>query len=416
MQIRRNTVPAVVALACLAGSAAAQSIARMGDLPGGQTYSNAASMSYNGLVVVGVSNDTAEKPVRWASDTGLNPIGSLPGTAHAQALAVSGDGRVIFGGVTYANNTTGAFRWSATDGMSALPAWPGHHVSYAYGTNMQGADAVGYAVNASSGCKEAYRWSIGGYESMGTLPGFTDSVAFGLSGNNISVVGYCDGSHSGLPRAFRWKFSAGMQDLPTPAGTNGSMALGTSYHGDYIVGYLWNGPTQPTRACRWLNNASVIELGSHGPGLGSVATACSGDGSVVVGYAYVAPGTVDDRRAFIWDAQHGMRDLSDVLTAASVNMNGWVLRSANSICNDASVVCGEGIDPQGQPQGFIARLRPVCKGDLNGDGLINTQDLTIFLGRFGTVAIPFLDGDLDGSGTVNTLDLTQFLAAFGGAC
>lgn len=59
---------------------------------------------------------------------------------------------------------------------------------------------------------------------------------------------------------------------------------------------------------------------------------------------------------------------------------------------------------------------PPCLGDINGDGSVNTQDLTIFLANFGLTVTPGTNGDLDGNGTVNTLDLTVFLAAFGVAC
>lgn len=59
---------------------------------------------------------------------------------------------------------------------------------------------------------------------------------------------------------------------------------------------------------------------------------------------------------------------------------------------------------------------PPCVGDINGDGSVNTQDLTIFLANFGLSVTPGMNGDLDGNGVVNTQDLTVFLAAFGVAC
>jgi hypothetical protein len=52
-------------------------------------------------------------------------------------------------------------------------------------------------------------------------------------------------------------------------------------------------------------------------------------------------------------------------------------------------------------------------GDLNGDGTVNTLDLTAFLGNFGGTNKKPSEGDLNGDGVVNTLDLTTFLGNFG---
>jgi len=57
-----------------------------------------------------------------------------------------------------------------------------------------------------------------------------------------------------------------------------------------------------------------------------------------------------------------------------------------------------------------------CFADLNGDGLHNTADLTIFLGRFGVPATLGSLGDLNYDGAVNTTDLTIFLGQFGQPC
>ena len=59
---------------------------------------------------------------------------------------------------------------------------------------------------------------------------------------------------------------------------------------------------------------------------------------------------------------------------------------------------------------------PICVGDLNGDNVVNTFDLTRFLGLFGTT-VPTADpGDFNCDGSVNTADLTIFLGRFGGVC
>jgi len=55
----------------------------------------------------------------------------------------------------------------------------------------------------------------------------------------------------------------------------------------------------------------------------------------------------------------------------------------------------------------------VINADLNSDGAVNTLDLTIFLGAFGSAG-PV--ADLNSSGGVDTADLVIFLGAFGSMC
>ncbi len=57
-----------------------------------------------------------------------------------------------------------------------------------------------------------------------------------------------------------------------------------------------------------------------------------------------------------------------------------------------------------------------CPGDTNGDGLVNTVDLTNFLAGFGDIAEGPFGGDFDGNGVTDTLDLTTLLGFFGANC
>jgi hypothetical protein len=52
---------------------------------------------------------------------------------------------------------------------------------------------------------------------------------------------------------------------------------------------------------------------------------------------------------------------------------------------------------------------PECPEDINGDGVVNTEDLLILLGNWGNSG----DGDVDNNGVVNTADLLLLLAAWG---
>ena len=65
-------------------------------------------------------------------------------------------------------------------------------------------------------------------------------------------------------------------------------------------------------------------------------------------------------------------------------------------------------------------LPPACPADFNGDGVVNTLDLAIFLRAFGKAPgdrgyLPRLNLD-PASPTINTFDLAKFLGQFGVAC
>jgi len=59
---------------------------------------------------------------------------------------------------------------------------------------------------------------------------------------------------------------------------------------------------------------------------------------------------------------------------------------------------------------------PTCPADINRDGQVNTTDLTILLGSFGSTVSMYESGDSNGDGAVTTADLTALLGAFGTAC
>lgn len=59
---------------------------------------------------------------------------------------------------------------------------------------------------------------------------------------------------------------------------------------------------------------------------------------------------------------------------------------------------------------------PSCPGDIDGDLLVNVNDLTFILANFGTNVPPNTLGDLDGDGIVNVTDLANFLGFFGNSC
>jgi GH15 family glucan-1,4-alpha-glucosidase len=65
----------------------------------------------------------------------------------------------------------------------------------------------------------------------------------------------------------------------------------------------------------------------------------------------------------------------------------------------------------------VFRVDTKRPADLNADNAVNVNDLTIFLGAFGSAVPANTNGDLNGDGLVNVTDLTIFLGSFGaGPC
>jgi probable HAF family extracellular repeat protein len=102
-------------------------------------------------------------------------------------------------------------------------------------------------------------------------------------------------------------------------------------------------------------SASTARAASFtGPGAGSQANGVSADGSVVVGQSQSASVGYE---AFTWDATNGMRSLEDVLTSVySLNRTGWTLSQATAISADGLTIVGNGTNPLGQTEAWVANL------------------------------------------------------------
>jgi hypothetical protein len=79
----------------------------------------------------------------------------------------------------------------------------------------------------------------------------------------------------------------------------------------------------------------------------------SGDGTLVVGAGETAQGV----EAFVWDSIHGMRSLQDLLTQDfGLDLTGWRLFEATGISADGRTIIGNGYNPSGTTEGWIAHF------------------------------------------------------------
>ena len=111
-------------------------------------------------------------------------------------------------------------------------------------------------------------------------------------------------------------------------------------------------------------------LGHLPGGNASSALAVSGDGSVVVG----ASGTANSTgsivgEAFVTTASNGMARLRDVLIANGATVPaGWALAAATGISKDGKWVVGNGVNPNGNDEAFIANIAPGDTVTASGGG------------------------------------------------
>jgi len=338
----------------------------LGFLPGG-SFSFARGVNADGTVVVGPSNDASglSQAFRWAAASGMVGLGFLPGGNVSDAHGVNADGTVVVGSSIDASGHSQAFRWTAKRGMVGLGFLPGALGSSANGVNADGTVVVGSSIDAS-GPGQAFRWTAAtGMVGLGFLPGGNFSGAAGVNADGTVVVG---GSNN---QAFRW-VNGTMTGLGFLPGGNGSSANGVNADGTVVVGSS-NDASGHGQAFRWTAERGMVGLDFLPGGNRSSATGVNADGTVVVGTADDASG---QPQAFRWTAETRVQSVLTLLQAAKADVNlfaGWQLRSANRVSADGTVIVGDGVDPLGLRQGWIARLpkedNEDCEEDENEDEL-----------------------------------------------
>lgn len=330
----------------------------MGDLPGGPFSSYAYGVSADGSVVVGMSNPVSQgvEATRWTAGGGLVGLGDLPGGLYASvARAASADGSVIVGGSSLSFDPSPlqpnyiATRWTAQTGLVPLGDLPGgYDYSLAYDVSADGQTAVGVSSIADNRY-EAFRWTEQGMVGLGFVPGGYNSWATAVSADGSMVVGWS--GPQGDPVAFRWTAATGMMPLGALPRRPDSTAQGVTPDGMVIVGASFaEGGT--AEAFRWTADGGMVGLGDlPGGNFWSSAADVSADGSIIVGQGTTATGTA----ATIWDALHGTRNLKDVLLSDyGLDLAGWTLFGAHAISDDGRTIVGLGKNPNNREEGWIA--------------------------------------------------------------
>ena len=323
----------------------------LGDFPGGSFESFSQNVSADGRFIVGNGQtETGAQAFLWTEASGLTSLGNFAEDSFHESWAsdVSADGSVIVG---YGNPGAGwddyqGFKWTEETGMVLTGSLNGSARSTAWGVSADGTVIVG------DGGQHAFRWSeTSGMEDLGTLPGYTNSRAIDVSDNGLAVTGSCYPASWSREETFYWTPETGMQSIgflnpgsssrnsfPNAISPDGKVVVGTSTSSN---GYV---------AFRWTSEEGMMSLG-HLPGMNTTHPGdASLNGEVVVGGSYSGPTT---GKAFIWDAEHGMRQLQSVLeTDYGLDLSEWDLQSASGITPDGNVIVGWGKNPDGNMEGF----------------------------------------------------------------
>ena len=339
-------------------SHAATSFTGIGSLEGNS--GQARAVSADGTVVVGTSTTAGQdRAIRWTSAGGITALGSL-GAGDSRANAASTNGDVIVGRA-FNGNTNEAFRWSAGSGMIGLGV-----------LSQDGSEALGVSGDGA------------------VVAGFDGLVGRGCTTARLSGTSDCP-PQIGTEQAFVWRATTGMQQLPRlpedpfarahAVSTDGSTVIGTSFQyiertlssagvGIFLVdpvgaSTFWDadntiGTIAPSDA-RPLgitaNDEVYFDNQQIGPISGPLRPLSSGldtaavaaDGTTAVGQAQ----TFNTAAAFRGQLVH-LKPL--LIQFFDLDLTGWVLREATGISADGLTIVGNGLNPLGEEEGWIAQL------------------------------------------------------------
>ena len=106
---------------------------------------------------------------------------------------------------------------------------------------------------------------------------------------------------------------------------------------------------------RWEGTEGAV-LGALAPDGTATAVAVNADGSLVAGLAYSSlRGYARNLGAMLWDAEHGVRRLQDVLEASGADLTYWYLESVTGMSSDGKLLVGEATCGS-RRMAFLARL------------------------------------------------------------
>jgi probable HAF family extracellular repeat protein len=360
--------PAVLSL--VPPGSASSTFAGVGDLPGGAFNSQVRAATDDGQIAVGsgsvLSNESAidnasdggDRPFLWTSTAGISelagPVIVTSGTLFETGSDITPDGAVIAGRVR--TNSTAAVRESAlwrNDGktLTLIPDIAGYdaHRGAANSISSDGTVAYGWSVT-QGGIWQAYRWTAGtGTVGLGFLNGSDiESIpaARGCSSDGSVVVGMDLESDGVTSAAFYYKVGVGMSALGTLGGGTWSSALAVTPDGSTVFGSGSSTRFPLGEYFTWTQGGGMNPIGVGNPyDISNNLGAISADGQVVAGSTYI-------------HNANGFMAVDQTLAAAGLNITGWSQLFLLGMNHNERVLYGQGVDPSGNPEGWVATVAP----------------------------------------------------------
>ncbi|XVJ58166.1 MAG: hypothetical protein HEQ23_01710 [Tepidisphaera sp.] len=412
MERSRDALVAGLTLTLAASALAQPSFTGIGDLAGGARASYAQGISPDGTIVVGRGTIAGNLERAFVRRNGtLTALSDPAGVYSLESANAVTDRGVIVGSASGPNgqeafkyNLSGPNRFRALGGGLA-----GGLGSTAYAVSRSGSLVVGVR-DAAEGAREAALWIGPEISGLGWLsPQPATSVALGISADDSTIVGGSDGEL--LYRAFVLRDDV-LSPLEELADMEFSEARGVNGDGSVIVGSA-NVPGRSV-ALAWINGVAN-ELPELAGGFNfASATACNEAGTVIVGFASGEDGV----EAVVWRNSE-VRTLRQILDDAGVTTHvGWSLSLATGISADGLTICGIGINPNNEDEGWVATIGgEPCPADFNGDDFVDFFDYDAYVGCFeGGECPPGRTADFNGDDFVDFFDYDAFVSIFEAGC
>lgn len=330
----------------------------LGTLPSGNS-SFAYAASADGSVVVGNSTygGFGTAPFRWTEKTGMVTLTPSQTNSYGTAFGVSADGNIIVG--TAVNNDAnwfGAFVWRNETGIQPLPINDNGYAN-ARGVSGDGSVIVGEwepDQTAGGSVVPCVWWNTNGpFTFFDTEPSYLNEATT-VSDNGTAIAG------SSGTNAFFWTTNDGLFLITDQTGSLQYVNGWTmSRNAQFVGGAAYVSAAGQWGMFRWTKNAGIQILGWAPGDTSSEVLSISNDGNTAIGATEDDQNNTGTGIALIWRPEWGVRHLQDVLTNDyGLVLTGWHLVGARGVSVDGTVIVGNGINPSGNMEAFIATIEP----------------------------------------------------------
>jgi len=309
---------------------------------------------------------------------------------------ISDDGSTIVGYGEYLGSTR-PMRWRASSGTRLIipVTFPPADFSVGYANAVSGDGAVVFGYEPGG---KGFRWTQGAGATQIPVPPELPGAALtpiAASTSGDKAIGYVSSE------SFLWQ-SGSSAILPSPAGTH-SQVVAMNEDGSVLVGYTSDEVNR--FAGRWTASGHH-SLGTLPNGLDpGTANAVSRDGKVIAGqggpYGHL----------FVWTPQLGAIDLVQALIChGNVSIVGYQNWWVTSMTSDGKHIVGYASETGTNKNVPWIIDWPSCPADLNGDGVVDDADFSIFVMSYNI----YLDtiGDLNYDCVTDDADFSHFVVAY----